>query len=635
MLLRIGGVLIASLLFGSLAQAVVPVNRVVPEPFVDEGDSFTVQSIFDVFDIRSTVANAVSTGADFVDTFITQTPVAQTAESSAQSTITTTAPAPDNYSGSFVPQATIGSTFTGTINTSYLPNASEGATNIKSIEGIDAVSHRSGPVYTAEDWYLGKVPHITLAGDPSLKNQTFEITGGLSWTNAQGVKRSNITHNTNGEPATGKVEDTGGAFGGRLDKIDFATDRIDVRNFDYERAFGITNVYKPDGTLDLQAMRGPLSERFPGEDKFGQRIFNEDGTVNVNSLGDRVASHFDDSQSSDLVFKKIDGPVGDEVPKEEGTAEEEQPAAEEEAPKEELPQQAGGFIGNVACGGAPWCVEIGAQARFCYKYQMPPKGKNLYDNVLTCNAGVRCLPADPKAKDPFCGVAKRHLDVPDCGIEGRICNRLATIKKYSKQYACLWLACSKGKNAIWDKDTKKCGCDDIGGSNFKVDKEEKEEETPPPAPEPETQEPPTEPPAPRPEEKIDEQRLAIQGAQHRRVLEENGVEIAQGVTDKKLGGLSNSSVKTIAKVQEDLTTFFGKLDQITIVDTGENFIDIARQEGGLITRAIERPANFPDGIVENRAAKKLVVEIKGTSYILNNKIEFTRTSNAVWRIKEL
>ncbi|MDP3955624.1 MAG: hypothetical protein Q8Q18_00045 [bacterium] len=127
----------------------------------------------------------------------------------------------------------------------------------------------------------------------------------------------------------------------------------------------------------------------------------------------------------------------------------------------------GGFIGNVACGGAPWC----SIPRYCYKYGGPPVGKGLFEPVLTCNGGFKLI-------------GKVVVKIVDCGPYNSIgCNPKLT----PKNYACLWQTC-KGKNAIWDMDTLKCGCD-LGPSTGGGGGDSKKDETPPPAEETKDTEP--------------------------------------------------------------------------------------------------------------------------------------------------
>lgn len=84
----------------------------------------------------------------------------------------------------------------------------------------------------------------------------------------------------------------------------------------------------------------------------------------------------------------------------------------------------------------------------CYKMGGAPQGKNLYENVNTCNGGVKMY-----------GKVPRLID--DCGPNNEQgCDEGRT----PANYACLWQACKKGKNAIWDKESKKCGCDDPGSN---------------------------------------------------------------------------------------------------------------------------------------------------------------------------
>ena len=97
------------------------------------------------------------------------------------------------------------------------------------------------------------------------------------------------------------------------------------------------------------------------------------------------------------------------------------------------------------CGDDRWSSD----PKCCYKHTGPAGGSNQYDGVTTCNGGMKKV-----------GDAVQTL--PDCGPNNsKGCDAELTPKNYS----CLWRACDKGKNAIWDPWTKRCGCDD-GGSNI-------------------------------------------------------------------------------------------------------------------------------------------------------------------------
>ncbi|GEM_PF-4940088 len=104
----------------------------------------------------------------------------------------------------------------------------------------------------------------------------------------------------------------------------------------------------------------------------------------------------------------------------------------------------------------------------CYKHMGGPGGSNQYNAVLTCNSGYMWS----KTKKPV------PIFVKDCGRRlkpgaptERGCIEAATTQAGQKvegpgAYACLWLACKKGNNAIYDPQSKICGCDDGAGGGF-------------------------------------------------------------------------------------------------------------------------------------------------------------------------
>ena len=106
--------------------------------------------------------------------------------------------------------------------------------------------------------------------------------------------------------------------------------------------------------------------------------------------------------------------------------------------------------GSIASGGASSGVSGSGWETTpnCYKYSGAPQGKNIYI-TQTCNAGYRSNGKHPP------------IYFVDCGKENaQGCEEGVT----PANYACLWQACKAGKSAIWDKDSKKCGCDDPGSN---------------------------------------------------------------------------------------------------------------------------------------------------------------------------
>ena len=95
----------------------------------------------------------------------------------------------------------------------------------------------------------------------------------------------------------------------------------------------------------------------------------------------------------------------------------------------------------------------------CYKHTGPAGGPNQYDGVKTCNAGWYMS-------------GGRHpvpIYVPNCGTNGGICDRALSISISGLTLSCLFTACAPGKNAIWDPQTLRCGCDDGMGGNMFAD----------------------------------------------------------------------------------------------------------------------------------------------------------------------
>lgn len=113
-----------------------------------------------------------------------------------------------------------------------------------------------------------------------------------------------------------------------------------------------------------------------------------------------------------------------------------------------------GGPGFAYCGNGRWS----GQANCCYKQTGPAGGPNQYDGVQTCNGGYAGQVGS--AENP-------PRKVEDCGVEGTACRKDTTLAMGGKLYSCLWIACDSGKNAIWDPQTKRCGCDDgKGGGRF-------------------------------------------------------------------------------------------------------------------------------------------------------------------------
>ncbi|MEI6296435.1 MAG: hypothetical protein WCO84_02185 [bacterium] len=128
----------------------------------------------------------------------------------------------------------------------------------------------------------------------------------------------------------------------------------------------------------------------------------------------------------------------------------------------------------------------------CYKYAGGAGPKGLHENVMSCNSGNKCItvPTGPSNPAPYCACSP----VLDCGINNIACNApisvtgpgacedgrliLTTAKcvansKSCGTAGCLNYVCKKGKNAIWDPHTRKCGCDDgfAEGSVYVVGKD--------------------------------------------------------------------------------------------------------------------------------------------------------------------
>ena len=120
-----------------------------------------------------------------------------------------------------------------------------------------------------------------------------------------------------------------------------------------------------------------------------------------------------------------------------------------------LGEQGGGTSGGGALPDGPWAgIELGNESDYpsgigawkakpqCYKHMGPPGGsQTLYAN--SCNDGQFCA-------DGSC----RY--VADCGT-GMIPNAKCNTPS-ANGGACLNTVC-KGNNAIWDPETKRCGCD--------------------------------------------------------------------------------------------------------------------------------------------------------------------------------
>ncbi|HBM46048.1 MAG: hypothetical protein UT05_C0020G0004 [Parcubacteria group bacterium GW2011_GWF2_38_76] len=81
----------------------------------------------------------------------------------------------------------------------------------------------------------------------------------------------------------------------------------------------------------------------------------------------------------------------------------------------------------------------------CYKHVGNPSGPRVYYLTPTCNAGYKWE-------------GDSLVYYPDCGYKNSVgCSEW--LSRISGVAGCLWAVC-KGNNAIWDPQTKKCGCDD-------------------------------------------------------------------------------------------------------------------------------------------------------------------------------
>ena len=141
----------------------------------------------------------------------------------------------------------------------------------------------------------------------------------------------------------------------------------------------------------------------------------------------------------------------------------------------------GGSSGTLACGGGPWC----SIPRYCYKYGGAPGPKGLHEGVKTCNSGYKWIDR------------KKGLAVfrKDCGVKGVACDKSATLVKGGPRFACLSQVC-KTKNAIWDMDSLKCGCDDGTFTGAGDSGDTSGDTTPPTGEEPQT------PPRETPDEEV-------------------------------------------------------------------------------------------------------------------------------------
>lgn len=107
-----------------------------------------------------------------------------------------------------------------------------------------------------------------------------------------------------------------------------------------------------------------------------------------------------------------------------------------------------GSTSTAYCGDDRWSD----QDICCYKHTGPAGPPGQYDGVRTCNAGY-IMSGDPPAP----------IYIPNCGKEGAKCEREVSLSAGGPLLSCLFTACKPGRNAIWDPQTKRCGCDDGGG----------------------------------------------------------------------------------------------------------------------------------------------------------------------------
>lgn len=303
-------------------------------------------------------------------------------------------------------------------------------------------SSRRGPdgknlVRTLQDYRTGKSPYITLASDPSRYGQEF-ILPSVTYTEYDPTTGTYSTYTLKNVRAV--VHDTGSAFRGRPDKIDIAASQ--APNSEIAKELN----RKPHSGLHGVGYV-PNNEEASIEYDQGTIIIEEDPIVSP-PHEDTTNPNPDDCAPTE--------PTCEDKPTETCTPEK-QAAGECTPPSGNTGNTGGGNnsgggsgIGNLACGGAPWC----SIPRYCYKYGGSPGPKGIYPAVKTCNSGFQWI---DKKKGTFRAVADCGKTVASAQVK---CD--ATYAIGGPLYACLWQACAKGRNAIWDMDTKLCGCDDGG-----------------------------------------------------------------------------------------------------------------------------------------------------------------------------
>lgn len=127
---------------------------------------------------------------------------------------------------------------------------------------------------------------------------------------------------------------------------------------------------------------------------------------------------------------------------------------------------------NSSVGGFLW----NSTPRLCHKHT-GPASKGEVKTAMTCNSGYRCttVPTGPSNPADYCSCPP----IVDCGPKGALCNSAVSLEgpgnctikinatplarnctdgKLCPNAGCLNYICKNKLNAIWDMNSKKCGC---------------------------------------------------------------------------------------------------------------------------------------------------------------------------------
>ncbi len=346
----------------------------------------------------------------------------------------------------FTAYVPVGKTLDEQIVTSYWPGAGG------SIEGKWETS-KPRPGATG-NWKTTNVPstlemvrkgesnYVTIAADPSHYKEWYTIPK-ITYTNTKGETYTMYN-------VKAYVHDTGEAFQGRQDKFDIAIDR----GTGFSSGSGLDKqLIQNAGSLEKQ---GIVFERNDGKGE--TKTTWESGKVSGKGTKPIETKELCALKPTEAERQECEQKQETQKP----TQEKPQQTQKTEKPPQQTTKTPTTYSTPFSGGGSAYSTNN----RLCYKYSGPPGRKGL-KLAETCNGGFKCY-IYGCGDDEIC---YSSYFVVDCGPNNIFCDSAAHIagggycppKESNPQdgplAGCLNYKC-KTKNAIWDMDSKKCGCDD-------------------------------------------------------------------------------------------------------------------------------------------------------------------------------